>query len=262
MNKAYMRCPPGSDFFELSFQYFNSNLNVNRQFNFSRKLSEPVSVFLARISTNVDKIVNKKTKKGQKPPAPVSLRIKLFQNGEEVPESRPCEELFKTGGNINLKLIDQEYDVVINTPWVKNVELPTSMLANFPIYPSKFEHLFMDKHITDFKWFTSTDSVNWKLAGSGFIFMPNVEHIDCFVKLSVTPKNKLDIGPETITISKDKIQAEPGQCPFEVRHRFTTEKLSGNKYYFQIYLVELIFLMEVNVGSLWRMFINNETYAN
>lgn len=231
MDKAYMRCPEGSEVFDLSFQYFHPILNINRQFNFSRKLSESVSVFLSRIATNVEKIVNKKQKKKLKSAEESApLAVKLFQNGDEVCGDLLCESLFKIGGDIRLKILDHEYTIVVNTPWIKNLELPSSILATFPVYPSKFETLFVDKNISDFTWYKSHDQKNWLLAGHGFLFTPCKTDIDYYLKLSCLPKNASDLGPCTEVESAEKIQADPGQCPFDIRHKFAKDKLSGRNF--------------------------------
>lgn len=234
MDKAYMRCPEGSDVFELSFQYFNQELNINRQFNFSRKLSESVNTFLARVNTNITKVLDKKQKKrknaDENPTNDSSKQVQLTQNGEQVNSELLCEDLFKIGGDIRLKLMDQEYTVVINTPWVKNIVLPTSMLANFPVYPAKFETLFLDKNLSQFTWYKSLDKTNWNVAGTGFLYTPSKSDIDCFLKLDCIPRNETDVGPVTETISTGKIEADPGQCPFDIRHGFTRDKLGGKKY--------------------------------
>lgn len=231
MDKAYMRCPEGSEVFDLSFQYFHPVLNINRQFNFNRKLSECVSAFLIRISTNVEKIVNKKQKKKSKNDyESVALPVKLVQNGEEIDGDLSCDSLFKMGGDIRLKILDQEYIIVVNTPWIKNLELPSSILATFPVYPSKFETLFVDKNISEFTWHKSEDKINWLLAGHGFLFTPNKTDVDFYLKLCCVPKNETDFGPCSELLSAEKVQAGPGQCPFDIRHNFTKNKLTGRNF--------------------------------
>lgn len=38
------------------------------------------------------------------------------------------------------------------------------------------------------------------------------------------------MGPAVEVISKKVVEAGPGKCPFETRHKFTTERLSGKRY--------------------------------
>lgn len=37
-------------------------------------------------------------------------------------------------------------------------------------------------------------------------------------------------GPEVETVSKNSVEAGPGECPFELRHSFTTERAAGDWY--------------------------------
>lgn len=37
------------------------------------------------------------------------------------------------------------------------------------------------------------------------------------------------IGPAVEVVSKKVVEAGPGHCPFETRHAFTTERLTGKR---------------------------------
>lgn len=47
--------------------------------------------------------------------------------------------------------------------------------------------------------------------------------------------NETLVGPAVEVVSKKVVEAGPGQCPFETRHIFTTERLSEKRY--SIYLL-------------------------
>lgn len=38
------------------------------------------------------------------------------------------------------------------------------------------------------------------------------------------------VGPAIEVVAKKVVEAGPGKCPFETRHEFTTERLSGIRY--------------------------------
>lgn len=234
MNKAYVRKPEGSEVFEFTFQYNNEELKINRQFNFNRKLSETAEVFISRVATNLEKICSKKQKKRKKnedeaETNPLTEKIHLYQNGTLVNNTVTCEELFSNNDDLRLKIIDEEFIIAINTPFIKSVSLPTSILANFPVYPSKFETMFMEKGLSEFTWFKSEDKNKWVKIGEEFLYTPKNDDINSYLKINCVPKNSESIGLSTEVISKNKIEADPGHCPFENRHKFTQERLKGRK---------------------------------
>jgi len=62
MNEAFLRYEKGSSTFDISFRYVNDTLKIDRQFNFSRQVTENVNKFLNRIDINVCKVINKKVR--------------------------------------------------------------------------------------------------------------------------------------------------------------------------------------------------------
>lgn len=82
MDKVYLRNEPESEELHISFRYTNQELNINREFNFCRKLHEKIEDALARMRGNIEKELNKKAKKGKKKtPAQVQEPIAV-PNGE------------------------------------------------------------------------------------------------------------------------------------------------------------------------------------
>lgn len=235
MDKAYLRHLNDSEQFQITFHYANPELKVDRQFNFCRQLKEDVNTFLNRVSVNVEKVVNKKNKKKKSSQdadtntTPINARLVL--NGAEIDGDIICREIFKLefNSNVILKVLEQEYNIVINSPWVDGVTLPSSILANFPVYPSKFETVFTEKDLSEFIWYKSENKVDWKQIGSGFVFMPKNEDINSYLKINCIPRNKTSVGPIAEAISDVKVEASPGFCPFENRHQFTKQRASGKE---------------------------------
>lgn len=57
-----------------------------------------------------------------------------------------------------------------------------------------------------------------------------------FFKFILSSGDGSQFGPEVETISTTCIEAGPGFCPFENRHLFTQDKLSGKGYVMNIYM--------------------------
>lgn len=63
---AYFRLLKDEEKLNITFNYTNSDLKVNKTLNFSRNLSEKIVNFLPRIRYNIEKELNKKNKKRKK----------------------------------------------------------------------------------------------------------------------------------------------------------------------------------------------------
>jgi 2',5'-phosphodiesterase len=116
--------------------------------------------------------------------------------------------------------------------------LPSSILAGFYVYPSKIEFDFADRHSTIFTWYrgkmpksNKEDEIEWQeIAQNQFAYKTKIEDIDHRLKVMATPKsnNSEKVGLTVEAVSKNVVEAGPGICPFEIRHLFTENKLSGN----------------------------------
>ncbi|KAL1513901.1 hypothetical protein ABEB36_003240 [Hypothenemus hampei] len=229
MQKAYLRqCPDGEHF---DFTFNLQNEQVKRQFNFTRKLAENVDVFLTRVQANLDKAISKKKKKKTEVNQTIEpVSVSLFINEKEVSREDICEQVFKTEGSIQLKINGTVLNVIVNAPWVVNLSLPASILSDFPTYPSKFESIHTDLSLSEFLWSKSKDKREWTDVGTTYIHVPKNSDVNYYLKFSCIPKNDFSIGPKFEAISSCKVEAGPGECPFEERHAFTKEKLSGNQF--------------------------------
>lgn len=240
MQNAYVRCQDGSDQFQLSFQLRNELLRVDRQFNFSRQLAEKVSDLLARITTNIERNVNKKKKnrkdnsEGEKQEED-KIHVSLLRDGELVSGDKACKDILFDNG-LCLQILDTEFSVILNAPWVTLITLPSSIMAGFPVYPLKLEVLFADKSECSFCWYKNTSTTtgkkvpaDWVEVGSGYYYTPSTSDIGCYLKLVCAPQNGSICGPTADVVSINPIEAGPGACPFEVRHAFTKERLNGQK---------------------------------
>lgn len=229
MDKAYLRQATGSEteHFEFTFRYINPDLKVDRQFNFCRRLSEPVSSFLERVNANVEKALKKK--KGTDDEQPMQVGATLLLNSAEVSGEVECSKVFEPENDVVLKVLEREFQIVINSPWIQSITLPKAILANFPVYPSKFESVCANKKLSTFTWYKSTNKNSWSETGSGFIYTPQNEDINCFLKLLCIPKDETKEGPAIEVVSEVSVQASPGECPFELRHEYTKQRATGKE---------------------------------
>lgn len=229
MDKAYVRHLTETEQFEFTFHYINPDLKVDRPFNFCRQLSETVDSFLNRISTNVEKIVIKKNKRKKTETGEnnVDLNIGLYLNNEDVPKEKICKDVFQAGNQVKLNILNSSYEVIINSPWVKTLELPTSILATYHVYPSKLETGFTNDQDNVFIWYRSKDNKNWSEVSRKYLYVPSEDDVGYFLKLSCIPRNGDTEGPISEVISKTPVTAAPGKCPFEIRHEFTKEHTVG-----------------------------------
>lgn len=239
MNCAYLRHQTDESKFKLTFQYVEASAKVNRQFNFCRQLSEPISTFTSRVATNIAKIFAKKNKKE---PCPPTVEVLVKVDGVIAPEDALCGDVFTSNSTskiVTLHIRDQEFQVLINSPWVNSLVLPTSILANFPVYPLKFEASYTNADLSEFVWSKCNNEHknNWTELTKGFVYTPTNEDIGSYLKVSCLPKNKDLVGPAAESVSVNGVQAGPGICPFETRHKFTEKRCDGKELvYFHFFL--------------------------
>lgn len=161
-------------------------------------------------------------------------KIKLLKNDIKVDGDTLCQSLLQDPAELKLIIFEKSFLVKRNAPYVVRISLPSSILADFPTYPSKFESLYTDTKQSTFDWYKN-DSVDnkpnsWTHIGNGYLYVPSVTDIGCHLKISCEPRNRSDSGPRIEVESKNVVEAGPGQCPFDSRHQFTKDKLSGRRY--------------------------------
>ena len=250
MKEAFLRFEKGQETFQFSFRYVNPEYKVDRQFNFNRKAVEPVSTFLKRIDVNISKIVNEKKKKLMRKKKSkgivkeeeenskkddVEMKIALLQNDSAVEGDVPCEIVFENVSQLSLLILEDKYSIKHNVPWVESITLPQSILVGFPTYPSHFQSVYTNIKDSVFVWYKSILSKDskkestWEERGKGFFYIPNSDDLGCRLKLSCMPGNEIQTGPIIEIESPNLVEAGPGRCPFEDRHAFTKEKLTGDR---------------------------------
>ncbi|KOC61395.1 2',5'-phosphodiesterase 12 [Habropoda laboriosa] len=243
MNEAIILHEESNNKFTMSFRYINPELNVDRQFNFDRQVDDSITKFIQRINTNINTYIMKKYWKKQKKKNKNTNEIleekqvtnvehnnvKFVRNQSILDGNLTCKSLLENSSDIKLVIFDTEYVLKQNIPYVTKIELPASILVDFPIYPSKFEAIHIDKTKCIFNWYKN-DGLTWTHIGQGYLYVPNMSDLGCELKISCEPRNETQSGPMIELISKDIVLPGPGPCPFDTRHAFTSNKLSGKSF--------------------------------
>ncbi|XP_067001852.2 2',5'-phosphodiesterase 12 isoform X2 [Anabrus simplex] len=233
MEKAYVRRLEDSVDFHLSFHFQHEVYGINRQFNFNRQLSENVKELLSRIQTSIDKSLTKYKKKLKKQKSEQTLDdsceipVILMRDGEPVPGDTECRDVLFGEGRLCLRIFTTEFVVVLNAPWINMITLPTSIMVGFPVSPNRFETVFTLKDCSLFTWYRgdNKNEDSWFEVGSGFYYTPTVNDLGYHLKVTCVPGNKDKKGLPADAVSKNSVEAGPGQCPFELRHLFTAERI-------------------------------------
>lgn len=169
MNNAYFRYNEEENQLAINFRYINPEFKIDRDFNFCRNPSENIDLCLERMRNNLEKEFSKKTKKKNNkktsknenevdaavPPQP-EISVKLVKAGNAL-SNVTFLELFKDLGGVKeevvLKVIDNDFQIAFNQPWVISVTLPSSILAGFEVYPNKMEIQFGSKKCSNGVWY-------------------------------------------------------------------------------------------------------------
>lgn len=154
METAMVRCLPGEPKLTISFCLDGSQKHMLRD------QGEELGKVLSRISNSIVKGRGKakKSKKnsGQQPPeVPEPAAVKLYYNGDAVPEDALNSDAWRDGAV--LQIGDVKYSVQRNAPTLTTAELPVSLLAGFPVCP-KLEVEFGNLQDCEFTWYTENAS--------------------------------------------------------------------------------------------------------
>lgn len=242
MNEAFLRYDKGNETFDFTFRYVNPELNLDRLFNTVRKTNESIKTFLTRIDTNIEKkTINKKKKKQKKNPEYVleenvdnvgAGRIILTKRNEIVNLEESCTKILDDPVELKIHILGIDYEIKFNAPEITNMLLPECLMAGFPAYPRVFESVYTNMTNSQFTWYKKSlknHKLVWEKIGNGTIYTPTTSDIGYMLKLKCVPVNERLQGPEIEIESNSSVQAGPGRCPFEDRHEFTKEKLTGKK---------------------------------
>uniref|UniRef100_A0A182TCK2 Uncharacterized protein n=1 Tax=Anopheles maculatus TaxID=74869 RepID=A0A182TCK2_9DIPT len=264
MRTAYFKQLPGEEQCQISFHLLLDQYKIDKVFNFNRSLTEQIDSSLDRIRANVEKEFQKKNKKkkvkrptgqpsddsasaaanqvAEVPTDVVPVVVSLGTAEEKLTNMTIADVLAKFDAgefsNAQLTVLDTSFQISYNSPEVHAVKLPTSMLADFYVYPSRLELHFATRESSTYCWSrgkmpASGDAqhIQWEPVSTELTYMVQKSDVGYHLKFSCTPKDAAErTGPTTEIISSQPVQAGPGLCPFEVRHLFTQQKLKDGQF--------------------------------
>ncbi|XP_052893057.1 2',5'-phosphodiesterase 12 [Anopheles moucheti] len=262
MRTAYFKQLPGEEQCQISFHLLLDQYKIDKVFNFNRSLTEQIDNSLDRIRANVEKEFQKKNKRKKVKKQPVQPAEDNAPTGEqstEVPTDVPILVSLGTGEekitnmtiadilakfdagqypNVQLTVLNENFQVSYNSPEVHAVKLPTSMLADFYVCPSRLELHFAARECSTYSWSRglmpesgNAQQIRWEQVSTELTYMVRKSDVGHHLKFSCTPKDSTGrSGPMMEIISPQQVQAGPGLCPFEVRHLFTQQKLNDGQF--------------------------------
>lgn len=226
--EAFLRIESEAARFRLSFAYCDET-GIQRDLHFCRSLQEVVKPICNRIALKLNLSAGKKKGKAKMPDEKPAIVVQILKNGVPVNDTITCQELFgEDNSDLTLRIGDKDFSFVTNAPWVSNIVLPNSIMSGFIIYPRKVEGLFINVSESEYLWYRCKEGVEDELIGSGSFYIPTVADIGYKLKLLFTPINNGVKGPAVETCSICEVEPGPGRCPFEDRHVFTSNTLTGN----------------------------------
>lgn len=212
MNTAYFRHHANTENIELTFQYKNVAFGIDRIFNFQRSLTEPIETTFGRIRTNFEKELRKKGGDGGKKKKKstsetvnneqcraVDLNIQLLKDGQPIAKDMTWAILFAADGGAEglvLKVLEQDYIVTYNHPYIGQFALPTIIMVGYQCYPAKCEVFFAKLEDCRFEWFrgkaqdeASDSKIDWEICGESFFY--DVTAADVRHKIKVRNQERL-----------------------------------------------------------------------
>lgn len=176
MNVAYFRWKQSDPQVHINFRYVNAEQQLDRVFNLSRSIDEPVTACMQRIQSNLRKELDKKQRRTKKPKRPqqssdepvvavvepvdeslADVKLLNLSGGELSPSATMLDVFGQQEAGIStdvaMVIFDQRFGIAYNLPWVHGIALPTSILAGYFVYPTRLELDGCDAHGADFEWF-------------------------------------------------------------------------------------------------------------
>lgn len=80
------------------------------------------------------------------------VSVKMVRNGVPVNDVNLLE-ISSSTDDVALYILDEPFAVAFNMPWISSITLPTSILANFYVYPSQIEMQCGNSDETSFVWY-------------------------------------------------------------------------------------------------------------
>ena len=234
--------------FTFSFFLALPDFKINKQFNLNRELSEDTESFLERLNNNLNKAKKKNSKS-------FSEVIKAeFSLNSSVPvsaESQKTVQDFIFLQNLQMKICDLQFRVMVNPPLVTDLKISSTILTDLMIYPHVLNLDFSDETKTRIEWFVSQPlpdelvpvpskksklnpeslELSWSLLGCGYHVTPLASHTNCLLKVVVTPcDGEGRPGLASSLVLSQPVSSGPGPTPAAGRQGWTRSVLGGGQW--------------------------------
>lgn len=259
-NTAYYYFKEHEKKYEFLFRYVDNDLDLDRKFRFTLRKDEEIENLIDKIKSVVGKTIKKRQddmeskleKNNQEDTSNMKIRelallrkenkrtfttdscdididVNFFENNNVLNYSTTCENYNNLKGKLEFMIENNRYSVLVNTPRIINLDLPKFMYAGFPIYPTEFDGMLVDKSKSKFTWSKSKDKINWIDVANKYMYISKNEDIGYYLKFGCVPRNEKDTGALMETISKETVKEFKDVCPFERRHNYTKRYLNNKR---------------------------------
>ena len=232
MSVVNVRCVEEDEVMTISFAYEGKQ----------RKMQRTKTELLAKVLTRIG-LSSSGKKKAKKAKNEADLqdakpkKATLWYDGVSVDENLPNKDAWKDGSV--LKIDQQSYRVELNPPTILSLQLPTSFMSGFPIFPT-IELDFAEKQYCSYKWSKSISQdvteaskfgeIEWEMVGTHFCYTPTVHEVGCYLRLECTPASaQRSSAVKSEATSSVTVAAGPGESPFDARHLYTAKRIDDPK---------------------------------
>lgn len=203
-----------------------------------RQSTDTVGSLLQHLANKINKSVKTKNEQGgnantdETQNLQIYISLKKTSTNKKVDDNMVLINLIKAKlSDLELTVFNEKYKVEINSPLVKDIQLPQALFANFSVQPSKLHMIFTEHFANEFSWYISKDKENWVHKADTYRYDITEQDIGYYLKLRCVPGNLIGKGPPAEAISENTIEhiGNIPSCPFELRHKYTMQKAVKDK---------------------------------
>lgn len=203
---------------------------IAEHFNFERKKSESISTTLKKIENRIESAFKKKKVKDDS--INIQNRIKLLDENSNEIISESNENAWKAAKK--LILLDNEYEILIDSAKIKSLTLPSQMIAGLSaILELTYEFGDAENDRTTVKWFREDPEADrWILFDEGLnkrvCFLPG-STTSRRIKVEATPNDLTCRTVEIISSCKVDPKVDLERFPMHLAHDLTKNQLENDE---------------------------------
>jgi 2',5'-phosphodiesterase len=200
-----------------------------------RQLTDTVESLLQHIMNKIKhsiKVMKEQRSDCENKEVKINITLKKSSSRKHINPKMVLHDLINSTRNMEFQVFTQRFFVVVNAPLVKEMKLPLILYCNYSVQPIRLSMLFAENSVCQYSWYKSEDKLNWTKVANTYKYTIDDADIGHYLKLVCVPCNSILTGPPAEIVSENKVErmGTLPTCPFEERHRFTTEKLDKNNF--------------------------------